>query len=87
MKRNGLKAAAEPANNGSSQAPAEALEFLNERQLLARVPISPRSLRNWRSRKVIPFIRPPGSRRILFHWPSVESSLRRQQVGVVSEAA
>jgi hypothetical protein len=52
--------------------------FINQKQLLARLPISRRTLFNWRTTGKIPCVR-PGGRRILFHWPSVEAALLRHQ--------
>jgi predicted DNA-binding transcriptional regulator AlpA len=52
--------------------------FINEKQLLARLPISRRTLFNWRTTGKIPWVR-LGGRRILFHWPSVEAALLRHQ--------
>jgi hypothetical protein len=53
--------------------------FLDEKQILARIPISRRTLFNWRASGKIPFVRL--GRRNLFHWPSVEQALLRQQRG------
>ncbi|MDB6021276.1 MAG: hypothetical protein JWQ04_1133 [Pedosphaera sp.] len=53
--------------------------FLNEKQLLEKVPISRRTLFGWREAGKIPCVRLPGSRRVLFHWPSVEAALLRSQ--------
>ena len=50
-------------------------------ELLPRLRVSRRTLATWRSRGVIPFIRLPGSRRILFDWNSVRAALLRQQKG------
>jgi predicted site-specific integrase-resolvase len=62
--------------NQSASASGEA--FLDEKQILARLPVSRRTLFNWRASGKIPCVR-PGGRRILFHWPSVEAALLRQQ--------
>lgn len=56
------------------------LGFIDEKQLLARVPVSRRTLFNWRRAGKIPCVRLDG-RRILFHWPSVEAALLRHQRG------
>lgn len=53
-------------------------EFIDEKQLLQRVPISRRTLINWRKRGKLPFVSMPG-RRVLFHWPSVCEALLRTQ--------
>ena len=52
--------------------------FIDQKQLLARLPISRRTLFNWRTTGKIPCVR-LGGRRILFHWPSVEAALLRYQ--------
>ena len=54
--------------------------FINQKQLLSRLPISRRTLFNWRKTGKIPCVRLGGSR-ILFHWPSVEAALLRYQRG------
>jgi predicted site-specific integrase-resolvase len=52
--------------------------FISQKQLLARLPISRRTLFNWRKTGKIPCVRLGGCR-ILFHWPSVEAALLRHQ--------
>jgi hypothetical protein len=54
--------------------------FIDQKQLLARLPISRRTLFNWRTTGKIPCVR-LGRCRILFHWPSVEAALLRHQRG------
>ena len=54
--------------------------FIDEKTLLARLPVSRRTLFNWRATGKIPCVR-LGGRRILFHWPSVEAALLRMQRG------
>ena len=61
-------------------APASEEAFLDEKQILERLPISRRTLANYRTAGKIPFVR-LGGRRILFHWPSVEAALLRHQRG------
>ena len=63
-----------------TQTPAGGAGFINQKQLLARLPISRRTLFNWRTTGKIPCVRLGGSR-ILFHWPSVEAALLRHQHG------
>ncbi len=55
--------------------------FIDEKQLLARLPVSRRTLFNWRTTGKIPSIKI--GRRILYHLPSVEAALLRQQKGTV----
>lgn len=57
-------------------------EFLNEVELIGRIPISRRTLTNWRNAGKIPFVQIPGSRRVLYHWPSVLLVLLRTQHSV-----
>ena len=53
--------------------------FLDEKQILTRLPVSRRTLFNWRASGKIPHVKI--GRRNLFHWPSVEAALLRQQRG------
>lgn len=55
--------------------------FLGFEKLLPRLPVGERSVREWTRQGIIPSIRLPGSRRVLYHWPSVEAALLRQQRG------
>jgi hypothetical protein len=61
--------------------PAGDTGFIDEPTMLARLPISRRSLFDLRKSGKIPFIRLPGGRRILFHWESVQQALLRLQRG------
>jgi predicted site-specific integrase-resolvase len=56
-------------------------DFIDEKQLLARLPVSRRTLASWRKQGRIPFVRMPGARRVLYHWQSVAASLLRMQRG------
>jgi predicted DNA-binding transcriptional regulator AlpA len=67
--------------NPCAAQPSAEVCFIDEKQLLAKLPISRRTLFNWRTTGKIPSVR-LGGRRILFHWPSVEAALLRQQKGV-----
>ena len=53
--------------------------FINEKQLLAKLPVSRRTLFSWRASGKIPHVKI--GRRILFHWPSCEAALLRYQRG------
>ena len=55
--------------------------FIDEKELLKRLPVSRRTLFAWRETGKIPCVRLPGGRRVLFHWPSVEAALLRKQKG------
>jgi predicted site-specific integrase-resolvase len=51
--------------------------FIDEKQLLARLPISRRTAFTWVQTGKLPCVKI--NRRKLFHWPSVEQALLRQQ--------
>jgi len=58
---------------------SERTEFINEKQLLARVPISRRTLGNWKAKGLLPFIKI--GRCCLYDWASVQGALLRRQKG------
>jgi len=66
-------------NNAQQTASASGEGFLDEKQILTRLPVSRRTLFNWRASGKIPHVKI--GRRNLFHWPSVEAALLRQQRG------
>ncbi len=53
--------------------------FLNEAEVLERIPVSRSTLSTWKEGGVIPFIRV--GRRCLYDWPSVKSALLQRQKG------
>jgi hypothetical protein len=53
--------------------------FIDEKQLLARLPISRGTLGNWKAKGLVPYIKI--GRRCLYDWPSVQSALLRRQRG------
>ena len=53
--------------------------FIDQHELLLRLPVSRRTLANWRNSGKLPFVRLPGSRRLLFDWESVRTALLRTQ--------
>jgi predicted site-specific integrase-resolvase len=55
--------------------------FIDETELLKRLPVSRRTLFAWRESGTIPCVRPPGGRRVIYHWPSVKAALLRKQNG------
>jgi hypothetical protein len=59
----------------------EEAAIIDEAMLLARLPISRRTLFKWRNSGGMPHIRVPGSRRVLYHWDSVQAWLFAQQRG------
>jgi len=65
-------------NSEPKETPSGEARFIDEKQLLTKLPISRRTLFNWRTSGKIPCVR-LGGRRILFHWPSVEAALLRYQ--------
>jgi len=64
-----------------SNSPASEETFLDEKQLLARLPISRRTAFTWVQTGKLPCVKI--GRRKLFHWPSCEAALLRQQRGGV----
>ena len=65
-------------NDDSTVAAIDA-EIINEACLLKRIPVCKRTLQNLRASGHLPFIKLPGSRRILYYWESVKAALIRQQ--------
>jgi excisionase family DNA binding protein len=63
-----------PSPNGAA--------FIDERELLRRLPVSRRTLHNWRTSGKIPSIKI--GRRVLFCWENVAEALRRLERGAVS---
>ena len=55
--------------------------FLDEKEMLKILPISRRTLFNWRTSGKIPSVKI--GRRCLYHLPSIEAALLRQQRGGV----
>jgi hypothetical protein len=55
--------------------------FISFGDLLPKLPIGERTARKWTRLGLIPSIRLPGSRRVFYHWPSVEVALLRLQRG------
>ena len=53
--------------------------FIDEKQLLARLPISRGTLGNWKAKGLLPYIK-IGSR-CLYDWASVQGALLRRQRG------
>lgn len=57
----------------------ELAAFIDERELLKRIPVSRRTAFTWVQSGKLPCVKI--GRRKLFHWPSVEAALLRQQRG------
>ena len=69
-------------NNEIKQTPDRTSEvFIDEAECLRRVPVSRRTWFSWRTAGKIPTVKL--GRRCLYHWPSVEAALLRQQRGGV----
>jgi hypothetical protein len=89
MKRQTIVLTNKPADTATSEKlattspPHDAAGFIDSDELLRRVPISKGTLKNYRDAGKIPFVRLAG-RRVIFHWPSVEASLLREQRGGIS---
>ena len=64
-------------NNTTQTAPASQEKFLSENELLTRLPICRRTAANWIKAGKLPVVKIGG--RKLFHWPTVETALLRQQ--------
>jgi excisionase family DNA binding protein len=54
--------------------------FINQTELLRRLPVSRRTIHNWRTSGKIPSIKI--GRRVLFCWENVAEALRRLERGV-----
>ena len=53
--------------------------FIDEKRLLARLPVSRRTLGNWKAKGILPYIKI--GRRCLYEWASVQAALLRLQRG------
>ena len=58
----------------------ERSDFITTEQLMARLPVCSKTLRNWRVGGKLPYIALNG-KRCMYHWPSVQASLLRAQRG------
>ena len=63
----------------STAGPPGDIGFIDEKRLLARLPVSRRTLGNWKSNGILPNIKI--GRRCLYDWPSVQGALLRRQRG------
>ena len=69
-----------PGNgSGPDQTASGQTGFINEKQLLARLPISRGTLGNWKAKGLLPYIKI--GRRCLYDWTSVQGALLRRQRG------
>jgi hypothetical protein len=53
--------------------------FIDEKTLLARLPVSSGTLSNWRAKGILPYVKV--GRRCLYDWASVQGALHRRQRG------
>lgn len=60
-------------------APRDVRAFIDEMELLRRIPVSRRTIFNWRQAGKIPFV--AIGKRIIFHWETVERAILRMQKG------
>jgi hypothetical protein len=65
-------------------APARDSGFIEEPELRQRIPVSRRTLYDWRHKGVLPFVQI--DRKIIYHWPTVEAALLRKQRGMRHDA-
>jgi len=66
-------------NNLQTTPPPSETVFHSECQILPRLGVSRRTLKNWRDRGLIPYCKLPGTRLVKYHWPSVEKAILRMQ--------
>jgi hypothetical protein len=69
--------------NGTSSEPQPTASsetgFIDEKRLLSRLPVSRRTLGNWKAKGFLPYIKI--GRRCLYDWASVHGALLRRQRG------
>lgn len=56
-------------------------DIIDQKELLRRYPVSPRTLYSQTSKGILPCIKLPGSRRLLYSWSAVLAALKRHQRG------
>ena len=69
----------EQTNFSTAGASGEQAGFIDEKKLLARLPVSRRTLGNWKAKGILPYIKI--GRRCLYEWASVQAALLRLQRG------
>jgi predicted site-specific integrase-resolvase len=65
-------------------APPAPTGFQSTSQILPLLGVSRRTFGTWRKRGLIPYVRLPGSRKLLFDWASVRAALLRRQNGTTA---
>ena len=69
-------------DTATSHGPDRTSPIIGFDELARRLPVyRERTLRALVQRRILPSIRPPGSRKLAFHWPSVIEALKRHQRG------
>lgn len=71
----------EKASLTSDAGDSELSEFVVAEKLTKEIPVSLGTIRNWTKAGKLPCVRINGSRRVLYHMPSVREALLRQQRG------
>lgn len=61
----------------ATAAPTVAPDILTQAEVTERLRVSERTLRHWTTKRLIPAIKPPGGRRVLYYWPDLVAALRR----------
>jgi predicted site-specific integrase-resolvase len=64
-------------------APEDKTGFISESQILQKIPVCRRTLHAWRRKNLIPYIKLPGTRRILYDFEAVRVALMRMSHGCV----
>jgi hypothetical protein len=65
--------------NEPNQPVSDETGFIDEKRLLAKLPISRRTLGSWKAKGILPYIKI--GRRCLYDWPSIQCALLRRQRG------
>ena len=69
----------QPPAQTTIEQPAAPKEFLTTEELLAKLPVCRKTLFSYCAKGKLPSVKL--GRRVLFHWPSVQAALLRQQRG------
>jgi hypothetical protein len=70
-----------PAALAQAITAAAGKDWLTELELQGVIPVSRRTLKDWRDAGKLPYVRLPGTRRVLYHLESVHKALLRHQTG------
>ncbi len=69
----------QPATQTATEQPPAPKEFLTTEELLLKLPVCRKTLFSYCAKGKLPSVKL--GRRVLFHWPSVQAALIRQQRG------